>query len=136
MTPRRKSIEKSSRVVAHTDASPLVEIEFRGKAWDGCCDELDDYVGVVVQDTRPAGVLLNLTDYKTKSWDDIAPVFGRLIDRQNRTFLPFCLVARGKTAKSMKTMIMAMQFSEITEVFEDDGEGLEYLKGKLMGDAE
>jgi hypothetical protein len=131
MAPRQKNIEKSSRVVAHTDMGPIIEIAFRGTAWDGCGNNLFDYAGGVVQDLRPAGVLLNLTDYKTKSWDDIGPVVGQFFDRQTRTPLPFCFVARGKTAKSMKTMIMAMQFSEITEVFADEGEGLGYLKKKI-----
>ena len=133
MEPRRKHIEKNARVLAQTDSGPLVEIEFKGKARDGCCDELDDYVGRVVQDLRPAGVLLNLTDYKTKSWNDIGPVVDQYFDRQTRTPLPFCFVARGKTANSLKKMVMLMQFSEITEVFEDDGEGLEYLERKLLG---
>jgi hypothetical protein len=131
MAPRQKNIDKSSRVVAHTDAGPLVEIEFKGKAWDGCGDELFDYVGGVVQDMKPAGIMLNLKGYRTGSWNDIGPVVGQFYDRQTRTPLPFCFVARGKTANSLKKMVMLMQFSEITAVFEDNGEALAYVQEKI-----
>ena len=35
MVYRGKHIEKDVRVVAQTHAGPLIEIEFKGKAWDG-----------------------------------------------------------------------------------------------------
>lgn len=131
MVARKKHIEKNARVAAQTASGPLIEIEFKGKAWDGCGEELFKYVGGVVRDMSPAGVLLNLKNYKIISWDDIGPVVGQLFDKQTRALLPFCYVAQGKTAKSLKTMTMAMQFSELTEVFEDDGEGLEYLQERI-----
>jgi hypothetical protein len=105
-----RGIRKEVRVAATVDAGPLVEIKFEGKAWDGCGDELYGFVKQAVQELRPAGVVMNLIRHKTKSWDDIGPVFSLLYDSQKRQFLPFCIVAKKRTSRSLKNLFSAMQF--------------------------
>ena len=126
-------LEKNARVVALTEAGPLIEVTFKGRAWDGCGDELCRFMDQVFQDMGPAGVVMNLGEFKIESWDDIGPVFLQLIDKHTHKFRPFCIVARRRTTKSLKTLFMAMQVSEIVdpEFFDEAKDGLEYLKNRL-----
>ncbi len=135
MVLREKHIEKNVRVVAQTQAGPLIEIEFKGKASDSCGGELLDFVDEAVQDMKPAGVLVNLDTFKIRSWDDIAPVFTRLLDSQTCKFLPFCIVARRKTAKSLTKLFEVMQVADFqnAEFFDDARSGLKYLEKKFEG---
>ncbi len=89
MVLREKHIEKNVRVVAQSHAGPLIEIEFKGKAWGGCGGELLDFVDEAVRDTKPAGVVMGLRNFELRSWDEVGPVFTQLLDRQTRKFLPF-----------------------------------------------
>ena len=62
-------LEKDVRVVGHTDTGPIIEITFKGKAWDGCGDELQEFVQQVIQDMEPAGVVMNCLHFRIGSWD-------------------------------------------------------------------
>jgi hypothetical protein len=68
-----KPVDMNARVVADTDRGPIVEIEFKGKARDGCGNELSNFVGEVLRETKPAGILQNFSSFKITSWDDIGP---------------------------------------------------------------
>ena len=126
-------LEKNARVVALTESGPLIEVTFKGRAWDGCGVELCRFMGQAFQDLGPAGVVMNLGEFKIGSWDDIGPVFLQLIDKHTHRLRPFCIVAKRGTTKSLKTLFMAMQVSGIveTEFFDDAKDGLEYLENRL-----
>ena len=125
-------LQKDARIVARTETGPLIEIAFKGRARDGSGNEMCGFVGEVFQDMRPAGVVMNLGEFKIGSWDDIGPVFTQLFDKQTGEICPFCIIARGHTAESLKTLFKVMQVVDLenAEFFDDVGDALEFLAKK------
>jgi len=81
----------------------------------------------------PAGIVMNLGEFKIGSWDDIGPVFIQLIGKRAQQFLPFCIVAKKRTTECLKTMFMAMQETEIIGAgfFSSAEDALRYLENRL-----
>jgi len=127
-------IKKESRVLENIDAGPfpgpLIEICFKGKHYDYCGNELIEYVRSTVQQLRPAGVLLNLSEFKYSFGNDIGALLFPLVDR------PFCIVASGGTASALKSLFgLILNFPEIEEAkfYDIATDGLEYLRKILKG---
>ena len=131
-----KDIVKEARVVANANAGPLIEISFRGKHWDGCGNELIDYVSQAVQELKPAGIVMNLAAFQYRWGNDIGALLFPLLDEQSRQLRPFCIVATGRTARSLKSLFAFMAPDLVnTRYFDDARDGLAYLKNKLGGDS-
>ena len=130
-----KEIKKVTRVVATVDAGPLVEISFRGEYWYQCGNELSDYVSQTVHDLKPAGVVMNLNGFKYRWGNGIGSLLVPLLEFQTGNCRPFCVVASGRTAKSLKSLFALMQVPEFAnaEYFDDAKDGLEYLEKNLEG---
>ncbi|MEJ2582924.1 MAG: hypothetical protein P8127_15025, partial [Acidobacteriota bacterium] len=110
------------------------EIEFKGNARDGCGNELSKFVGEVLRETKPAGILLNFSSFKITSWDDIGRVFTQLVSRESNQFRPICIVARKRTAGSLKALfkVMQIQGSLAAEYFDQTQKALESLRETIQ----
>lgn len=130
-----KHINKQSVVVAESDAGPVLEISFIGKHWDGCGNELIAYVRQSVEEIDPAGVIMNLSNFSYVWGNDIGALLFPLFERQTAKRL-FCIVARGTTARSLKSLFELTRLPDIVNVkyFDDARDGLIYLRKELGGD--
>ena len=129
----KMEIGKEARVVAALDEGPPVEISFKGKHWDGCGNDLHDFVDRTVKNLSPVGVVMNLSDFNYRVGNCIGAMLFPLIDRQTHKFLPFCIVARGRTAKSLKSLFAFTQVPNLenAKYFDDAIVGLKFVKKKI-----
>lgn len=129
-------IAKEAKVVEVLDGGPLIEIRFTGKHWNGCGNDLCDFVSRTVQDLRPVGVVMNLSDFNYRVGNCIGTMLFSLMDRQTHIFLPFCIIASGRTAKSLKSLFALTQLPDLENAmyFDDAKDGLNFVKKRICQD--
>ena len=128
-----RMLEKSARIIEKTDAGPLIEICIKGTHNDYCGNDLIDYIQSTVKDLKPSAILLNLGDFKYSFGNDIGAILFPFLEGQTLKFRPFCIIASGCTAKSLKSLFEFTKVPDIVNAkyFEDTKDGLEYLRATL-----
>lgn len=133
---KASDIAKESRIIATCAAGPIIEIGFRGKHRDGCGNDLIRYVRQTVRELHPAGVMVNLSDFRYMWGDDIGALLFPLFEGQTGRLLPFCIVASGCTARSLKSLFELTKLPDLVNAryFDNARDGLAYLRNELGGD--
>jgi hypothetical protein len=106
-------ITKKTRVVGHADAGPSIEISIIGKHRDGCGNDLMDSVDQAISEMKPAGVAMNLQDFKDRFSNDIGALLLPLLDAQTLTWRPFCIVADRRNPYALRSLWEFVMIPEI-----------------------
>jgi hypothetical protein len=129
-------LECSKEVLEVTEAGEILEIAFSGVHAHGVGKEVGDYVIKTVEADEPAAVVLNFIKFKYVFGDDIGGIVRAFYRKGETTRLrPCVIVARGKTAKSMRTLFEMAQLTKCFDVrfLEAVPEALDYLRSRLRG---
>ena len=131
-----KMLECRKEVLEVTRAGKILEIAFSGVHKDGVGQEVGDYVIKTVETDQPAAVVLNFLRFKYIFGNDIGGIVRAFIREGEGTRLRPCgIVARGKTAKSMRNLLEMAQLTRCFDVsfFEAVPEALDHLRSRLRG---
>jgi len=136
MATGKRMLECHKEVLEVTQAGDILEIAFSGVHANGVGKEVGDYVITAVEAGKPAAVILNFLRFKYVFGNDIAGIVRAFYRKGAGTRLRPCgIVARGKTAESMRNLLEIGQLMEIFDVdfFETVPEALDQLRSKLRG---
>ena len=136
MVSKPKMLVCCKEVLEVTQAGEILEIAFSGVHTGGVGMEVGDYVTKTVEADLPAAVILNFLRFKYVFGDDIGGIVHAFFRKGEGTRLRPCgIVARGKTAKSMRNLLELAQLTEYFDVsfFEAVPEALDHLRSRLRG---
>ena len=133
-----QEIQRDAAILAETAAGPILEISFRGKHWDGCGNDMIDFVRESVTRWKPAAVLVNLEEFKYAAGNDVGALLFPLLDKQTRRFRTFSIVATGRTARSLQDLFELTEIPELSNApfFVRRSDALTHLERHLDGGAD
>jgi hypothetical protein len=93
------------------------------------CDEASEIIGA----EDPAGVLFNFLGLKYRWGDSIGNLATTIFNRQNRSILPACVLAKGRTAKALEWFHKVGTPFKIFKVdlFDTEEDALNFLHRRL-----
>ncbi len=132
-----EKIECSAEIILPTAQGPILRISLSGSYFDGIGCRLGDSLTQTLRKHQPAGVILDFLHFRYRAGNDfvwIAQVFIRGDPGTKPVVRPCAIVAVGRTAKSLMSLLVPAKFLDTFDVrfFEDVDVAAGYLRDRLQ----
>ena len=129
----KKNFQASHEVLAATPLGPIVEFSFRGEDDVSRGHKISTFLEEHLAEIQPAAVLLNFLDCRHVYDSDVGGIIPAFIDRNRGSGRPCAVLAGGRAAKSMETMLELTTIAESfrVKVFDNQDSAVTYLHDSL-----
>ena len=133
---KRQEIAVAAGTLEATQAGPIVSLSFSGyyppgsmgnEPWAKARDQAER----LIADFSPAALLFDLTDLDYVWGDSIAGLFCLIYKNKKQRPKAACLVARGRTAVALKTLLESLHLPVDVPMFETTEDGIAFLRRSL-----
>lgn len=120
-------------VLEITPSGAILEIAFAGVHEGDAGQQIGNYVTGIVEDLEPAAVILNFIKFKYTFGNDIAGICSAFVRKNPPSARPCCIVAKGKTAKSLWSLLDSAQLTTTFDItfYENVAEAVYHLRSRL-----
>ena len=132
---RAEEIRVSSSACWETEHGRLLEICFEGTYPPGSlgnqhAQKMIDFARKAIEEEKPRAVLYNLLQLDYVWGDTIVGLARPLVSSQQKTLLPACIYAEGRTAAAIRGLLPVFADYEV-ELFQDRDAAIERLQERL-----
>jgi hypothetical protein len=134
MWKEKRKFQAGSKVLEATMTGPIVEVTFEGQDDVDRGHKMFAYLQDQISNHEPIAIVLNLLGCRQMFDSDVGAIVPAFIHSDAKTRRPCAIVAQGKAARSVRSLLDVSQLARTfrVEVFEDRGDALDFLRRQVF----